>query len=97
MPYAINGQQRNYIPDFIAHMDDGHGKDDPLKLVIEVTGQKDKDKEAKVATATTLWVPAVNNAAVWGRWAYVEVRDPWSARVELAKIAGLKGDALPCR
>lgn len=52
---------------FIAHVDDGHGPDDPLKLIIEVTGAKNKDKEAKVAAAQTLWVPAVNNAGTWGR------------------------------
>ena len=34
-----------------------------LNLIVEVTGEKDKEKEAKVSTAKTLWVPAVNNAA----------------------------------
>ena len=86
IPYTINGQQRNYIPDFIAYMDDGRGKDDPLKLIIEVTGQKDKDKEAKVATAATLWAPAVNNAGVWGRCGYVKIRDPWNVQKELRQM-----------
>jgi type III restriction enzyme len=78
IPYTIGGVQRNYVPDFIATIDDG--PDDPLKLIIEVTGAKDKDKEAKVAAAQTLWVPAVNNAGTWGRWAFVEIRDPWDAQ-----------------
>lgn len=30
---------------------------DFLHLILECTGQKKKDKEAKVATAKTLWVP----------------------------------------
>ena len=45
-----------------------------------MTGEKKKDKEAKVATARTLWVPAVNNHGGFGRWAFVEVTDPWDAQ-----------------
>jgi hypothetical protein len=33
-------------------------------------------KEAKVSTAKALWVPAVNNAGTWGRWGFIEIRDP---------------------
>ncbi|NLF69335.1 MAG: DEAD/DEAH box helicase family protein [Candidatus Anammoximicrobium sp.] len=83
IPYTIGGVQRNYMPDFIARIDDGHGRDNPLNLIVEVTGAKDKDKEAKVSTAKTLWVPAVNNAGTWGRWTFVEVRDPWNAKKEI--------------
>ena len=50
-----------------------------LNLVIEVTGEGRKDKAAKVGAARTLWVPAVNNGG-FGRWAFVEVTDPWDAR-----------------
>ena len=50
-----------------------------LNLIIEVTGQGRKDKAAKVAAARTLWVPAVNNHGGFGRWAIVEVTDPWDA------------------
>ena len=53
--------------------------DDPLNLIIEVTGARDADKAAKVATARTLWVPAVNSAGTWGRWAFIEITDPWDA------------------
>ena len=35
IPYALNGEERNYIPDFIACFDDGHGKDNLLNIVIE--------------------------------------------------------------
>ena len=54
--------------------------DDLLNLIVEVTGEKKKDKAAKVATARTLWVPAVNNHGGFGRWAFVEVADPWDAK-----------------
>ena len=30
-----------------------------------------------MATARTLWVPAVNNHGGFGRWAFVEIDDPW--------------------
>ncbi len=89
IPYTIDGQERSYLPDFIVKIDDGQGRDDPLNLVIEVTGEKKKDKEAKAATAKTLWVPAVNNHGGFGRWAYLEDFDPWNAQSAIrAALAG---------
>ena len=46
----------------------------------EVSGQARKDKAAKAATARTLWVPAVNNHGGFGRWAFLEISDPWDAK-----------------
>jgi hypothetical protein len=66
-------------PDFIACIDDGHGADDLLSLLIEVAGENRKDKAAKVAAARTLWVPAVNNHGALGRWDFIEIADPWDA------------------
>ena len=80
IPYSFNGEARNYIPDFIACIDDGRGPDDLLNLLIEVTGENKKDKAAKVATARTLWVPAVNSHGGFGRWDFVEIADPWDAK-----------------
>jgi len=39
-----------------------------------------KDKAAKVSTARTLWVPAINNHGGFGRWAFIEIADPWDAQ-----------------
>ena len=80
IPYTLNGEEHQYIPDFIACIDDGQGPDDLLNLLVEVTGEKRKDKAAKVATARTLWVPAINNHGGFGRWAFLEVADPWDAQ-----------------
>ena len=80
VPYVLNGEEKNYIPDFIICLDDGHGRDDLLHLLLEVAGEKKKEKAAKVATARTLWVPAVNNHGGFGRWAFLEVADPWDAQ-----------------
>ncbi len=79
IPYTLNGEEKQYVPDFIACLDDGRGPDDLLNLLVEVTGEKKKDKAAKVATARALWVPAVNNHGGFGRWAFIEVDDPWNA------------------
>ena len=72
IPYTLNGEEKQYYRDFIAHIGD-------LNLIIEVTGEARKDKAAKVTTARMLWVPAVNNHGRFGRWAFVEVTDPWDA------------------
>ena len=78
IPYTFEGEDRNYMPDFIARLNDG--KEDLLNLMIEVTGEKKKDKAAKVSTARNLWVPAVNNHGGFGRWAFLEIADPWDAK-----------------
>ncbi|MHB1035469.1 MAG: BPTD_3080 family restriction endonuclease [Pirellulales bacterium] len=85
LPYTLNGEERQYYPDFIASIDDGHGPDDLLNLLIEVTGEKKKDKAAKVATARTLWAPAVNNHGGFGRWDFLEIDDPWDAMSGIRK------------
>ncbi len=80
IPYTLNGQEHSYIPDYIARLNDGRGADDLLNLVIEVSGEARKDKAAKVATARNLWVPAINNHGGFGRWAFLEISDPWDAQ-----------------
>ena len=88
IPYTLSGVDRSYIPDFIARFDDGHGPDDLLNLIVEVTGEKKKDKEAKVATAKTLWVPAINNHGGFGRWGFIEIDDPWDACSTIRRVIG---------
>ncbi len=68
IPYSINNVEHQYYPDFLVRIDDGHGMDDPLNLILEVTGERKKEKEAKTATVRTLWMPAVNNHGGFGRW-----------------------------
>ncbi len=80
IPYTYNGREHQYIPDYIVHLDDGHGPEDYLRLIVEVSGEAKPEKAAKVATARNLWIPAVNNHKAWGRWAFVEISDPWDAK-----------------
>jgi type III restriction enzyme len=93
IPYTLNGEERQYTPDFVVRVRfprplgeacpepsrRGQGEGE-INLIVEVTGEKKKDKEAKVATARTLWVPAVNNNGGFGRWAFWEIADPWDAK-----------------
>ena len=63
------------MPDFLIRLRDpaSTGPDDLLTLVLEVSGEAKKQKQAKVATAADQWVPAVNNWGGPGRWAFLEV------------------------
>jgi len=72
IPYTCDGRAGNYFPDLIVKLDDGRGADDLLNLVLEVSGQRKREKDAKVQTAKTMWVPAVNNLGEFGRWAFLE-------------------------
>jgi type III restriction enzyme len=85
IPYSINNVERQYYPDFIVRIDDGHGEDDLLNLILEVTGERKGEKEAKTATAKTLWVPAANNHGGFGRWAFLEITDPYDDCAELIR------------
>jgi type III restriction enzyme len=85
IPYSLDGEEHNYLPDFIARIEDGHGPDDLLNLIVEVSGAGRRDKAAKVATTRTMWVPAVNDTGAFGRWDYVEIRDPWDTKALIRK------------
>jgi len=91
LPYSHEGRQRHYYPDYLVRVDDGRGSDDLLTLVVELSGQDLDEKQAKVDTANTLWVPAVNAERRFGRWDYLEIRDPLSAATELREFLADRG------
>jgi type III restriction enzyme len=66
---------------------------EPLNLIVEVSGRAKKDKAAKVATASQLWVPAINNHGDFGRWEFVEVRDPWDAAHKIRRVMSAEASA----
>jgi len=88
IPYTIDGEEHDYLPDFVVLIDDGRGADDLLNLIVEVSGAGRRDKAAKVATTKALWLPAVNGARAFGRWDYVEIRDPWEAKALIRRHVG---------
>jgi type III restriction enzyme len=75
VPYRYLGEVRRYLPDFIVRVDDGHGHEDLLNLVVEVKGYRREDAKEKKATMETYWVPGVNNMKSYGRWAFVELTE----------------------
>jgi len=96
IPYVNKGESKRFTPDFIVYLDDGAGREDPLRLILEVSGQKTGKigaaKDVKVETARTLWVPAINNAGEYGRWGCLEITDPWDLQREVrAQLALLQG------
>jgi type III restriction enzyme len=82
VPYRYGSQMRTYIPDFIVLVDDGHGKDDPLHLVVEIKGYRREDAKEKKNTMETYWVPGVNNHGHHGRWAFAEFVDVWEMQAD---------------
>ncbi|HEX3315541.1 MAG TPA: hypothetical protein VHR72_11650, partial [Gemmataceae bacterium] len=83
IPYVYEGLPRNYYPDYLVRVEDGGA--DLLNLIVEVSGQREDDKQAKVDTARKLWVPAVNGEGRFGRWAFLEVTDPWKVEDDLRR------------
>jgi len=88
VPYRYGSAMRTYIPDFIVLVDDGHGDEDLLQLIVEIKGYRREDAKEKKATMDIYWVPGVNNLRSYGRWAFAEFCDVYQigsdfeARVE---------------
>jgi len=91
VPYQFAGEARRYVPDFIALVDDGAGADNPLHLVAEVKGYRGEDAKAKKEAMDAYWVPGVNAHGCYGRWAFLEFRDPVVMSAELDRLARSKG------
>lgn len=72
VPYRYGSETRKYLPDFIVLIDDGHGLDYPLHLVVEIKGYRREDAKEKKSTMDTYWVPGVNHLGTYGRWAFAE-------------------------
>jgi type III restriction enzyme len=75
VPYRWGSQTKTYLPDFIVLVDDGKGREDPLRLVVEVKGYRREDAKIKKSTMDTYWIPGVNHLGQYGRWAFAEFRD----------------------
>lgn len=75
VPYVFGTENRIYLPDFVVLVDDGHGKDDPLHLIVEVKGYRYADANIKKQTMQDMWIPGVNAEKSFGRWAFVELNE----------------------
>ena len=87
VPYRYGSETRTYIPDFIVLVDDGHGDDDLLHLIVEIKGYRREDAKEKKATMETYWVPGVNNLGKYGRWAFAEFTEVYQIAADFeAKV-----------
>ncbi len=84
VPYLIGAETHRYLPDFILRVDDGHGPDDLLYLVVEIKGYRGEDAKDKKAAMETRWLPGVNNVKHHGRWAFAEFTDVYAMQKDLA-------------
>ena len=84
VPYRFGSEVRTYRPDFIVRLEDGHGEEDLLNLVVEVKGYRGEDAKDKKLTMDTYWVPGVNNLATHGRWAFAEFREVFQMETDFA-------------
>jgi len=75
VPYRYGSEMKRYRPDFIVLVDDGHGDDDLLHLIIEIKGYRREDAKEKKSTMETCWVPGVNYLGDYGRWDFAEFTD----------------------
>jgi type III restriction enzyme len=75
VPYKYGSESRRYRPDFIVLVDDGHGDEDLLHLVVEIKGYRREDAKEKKSTMETLWIPGANNLKTYGRWDFAEFAD----------------------
>jgi type III restriction enzyme len=86
VPYRMGSEARRYRPDFIVLVDDGHGSDDLLHLIVEIKGRRGEDAKIKATTLRTFWVPAINRDGRFGRWAAAEFTDPYGMEADLAAV-----------
>jgi type III restriction enzyme len=87
VPYRYGSETRRYLPDFIVLVDDGHGHDDLLHLIVEIKGYRREDAKEKKATMETYWVPGVNHNGQYGRWAFAEFTDVYQIQADFkAKV-----------
>ncbi len=88
VPYRYGSETRKYFPDFIVRVDDGHGPEDPLNLVVEIKGYRGEDAKDKKATMDIYWIPGVNQLGTYGRWAFAEFGEVYQIESDFrAKIA----------
>jgi type III restriction enzyme len=87
VPYRYGSEVRRYLPDFVVLIDDGHGPDDPLHLIVEIKGYRREDAKEKKSTMDTYWVPGVNHLGTHGRWAFAEFGDVYQIEADFkAKV-----------
>jgi type III restriction enzyme len=94
VPYLLGAESHRYRPDYILRIDDGHGPDDLLNLVVEIKGYRGEDAKDKKAAMETRWLPGVNNSRQYGRWAFAEFTDVYAMQKDFADKVQAHFDAM---
>jgi type III restriction enzyme len=94
VPYLVGAATHQYRPDFILKVDDGHGPDNLLNLVVEIKGYRGEDAKDKKAAMVTRWLPGVNNAKQYGRWAFAEFTDVYAMQKDFGDKVQAQFDAM---
>ncbi len=84
VPYRYGSEIRKYLPDFIVLVDDGHGPNDLLRLIVEIKGYRREDAKEKKSTMETYWVPGVNHLKQYGRWSFAEFTEMYQIETDFA-------------
>ena len=79
IPYLHNGENHEYVPDFIVRL----ACNDPRYLILETKGY-DPTEEVK-AQAALRWVCAVNASGEFGTWSYSVIKDMSKVETVLEK------------
>jgi type III restriction enzyme len=97
IPYIHKGRSHHYVPDFLLRLRQPEG-DLPRTLIVEISGGQKRSHspgptKIKGDTARDSWCTAVNNHGGFGRWAYIELRDPDTFRERIVEaIQKMYGD-----
>jgi len=94
VPYRFGSETRRYLPDLVVLVDDGHGDDDLLNLVVEIKGYRREDANDKKNTMLSYWIPGVNNLETYGRWAFAELDEVFAMEEDFAANVKLRLDAV---
>ena len=80
IPYFFNGQQHEYIPDFLVRLE----TEDERYLIVETKGfEREEDRSKQMAAER--WCAAVNADGRFGKWEVVVVRKPEEVRLIFIK------------
>ena len=58
VPYRYGTENRIYRPDFIIRVEDGHGEEDLLNLIVEIKGYRREDAKKRNPRWTRIGFPA---------------------------------------
>ena len=86
VPYRYGSEMRKYLPDFIVLVDDGHGDDDLLHLVVEIKGYRARGRQGEeVDDGHLLGARREQPRRSYGRWAFAEFTEVYQMEADFAK------------